>query len=100
MKYYSYILVRKDLPHSVQVVQASHAAMETGFRSEAPPEPVNFAVLGVENEHQLLDCAEQLRNLGIGFELFFEPDYNRGYTALCTHPKWDRIRELRGLQTL
>lgn len=100
MKYYSYILIRKDLPHSVQVVQAAHAAMEAGFVAPKPSEPVNFAVLGVENEEQLLHYAERLTKVGINFEMFFEPDDERGYTALCTYPKWDRIHELKNLRTL
>lgn len=100
MKYYSYILVRKDLPHSVQVVQAAHAAMETGFVAPKPSEPVNFAVLGVKSEKHLLECAIKLDELGIGYEMFFEPDDERGYTALCTYPKWDRITEFKHLRTL
>ncbi len=50
----SYILVRKDLSHSQQVVQAAHAAQEVGFKSEPPSSPVHLVVLGVEDQAHLL----------------------------------------------
>jgi hypothetical protein len=97
---YSYILVRRDLPHSVQVVQASHAAMETGFAVKKPDSPVHFAVLGVDNQEKLLKYAAMLDKRGYKLELFYEPDYNTGYTALCTHPIEGKIPELGRLELL
>lgn len=100
MNYYSYILVRRDMPPSVQVVQASHAAMETGFKCPAPPTPTHFVVLGVSGEKELQFYAEYLKAHGIRCEMFFEPDYGWGNTALCTHPIKGKIKELNHLTLL
>lgn len=50
----SYIVVRRDLTPSQQAVQASHAAMEMGFKTQAPSSPTHIVLLGVENQAELL----------------------------------------------
>ncbi len=36
----------------------------------------------------------------IKFEVFFEPDDGVGYTALCTYPQEERIKQLNKLKLL
>jgi hypothetical protein len=100
MTIYSYILVRKDLNPSVQTVQASHAAMEMGFRREPSEDPVHLVVLGVQDQVELQYYGGELSRNGIPFEMFNEPDYNTGDTALCTYPKRGKINMLSNLTLL
>ena len=83
---YSYVFVREDLPNTVKLVQAGHACMEMGFVTKAPEEQTFLIALSVKNEKGLIKVSELLEQQGIGFKMFYEPDYNYGYTALCTKP--------------
>lgn len=85
---YTYVMVRQDLPFPVQLVQASHAAFEMGRDLERPAVPLvdNLIVLGVRDTRALLEAREYLERHGVRHYLFHEPDYNTGYTALCTEP--------------
>ena len=60
--------------------------MEMGFATEAPEEQTFLVALSVKNEAELIKVSELLENQGIKFKMFYEPDYNYGYTALCTEP--------------
>ena len=60
--------------------------MEMGFVTEAPAEPTFLIALSVKNEKALMKVADLLEGQGIKFKIFFEPDNNYGYTALCTVP--------------
>ena len=83
---YSYVFVREDLPNTVKLVQASHACMEMGFVTEKPDEQVFLIALSVKNQAGLIKVSELLEQQGINFHMFYEPDYDYGYTALCTVP--------------
>lgn len=50
MNPYCYIIVRQDISHEQQIVQAAHVAMEAGFRFSKPESPVYIALLGAPNE--------------------------------------------------
>jgi hypothetical protein len=80
------VFVREDLPDTVKLVQASHACMEMGFETKKPKEQVFLVALSVKNEEGLVKVADLLEQDGIKFKMFYEPDYNYGYTALCTKP--------------
>jgi hypothetical protein len=96
----SYLVVRRDLPHSQQVVQSSHAAMAVGFAMSDPAEPVHLAVLAVENQDELMKVVKELEKASWEYELFDEPDHNTGYTALCTYPRTQRCNVLGKLPLL
>jgi hypothetical protein len=51
---HSYIVVRRDLTPSQQAVQAAHAAMEMGFKTQAPASPTHIVLLGVKDQAELL----------------------------------------------
>jgi len=86
MNKYAYAFVREDLPNIVKLVQTSHACMEMGFRNEVPEEDTFLVVLSVKNEKALMKTADILEARKIKFSMFFEPDFDYGYTALCTEP--------------
>lgn len=89
--HYCYILVRRDLPQAVQVVQAAHAAQEIGYECNRPETPTHFVVLGVSGIKELEFYAKLLEDKTIQYHMFFEPDYDMGHTALCTYPKKGKL---------
>ncbi len=96
---YVYVLIRQDLPLEHQITQACHAALEVGFDHARPKDhPVHLITLGVPDQQQLEKYAEALEDQGHPYHLFFEPDENRGHTALATSPIRGSHRNLfRGL---
>lgn len=85
MNYYTYVILRKDLTPIQRVVQASHAALEAGFKFEKPPTTSYLIVLVVDSENDLKIAQTYLRSHGIDSTLFYEPDFGPlGYTALAT----------------
>jgi hypothetical protein len=80
---YTYLIVRTDLSYPQQIVQASHAALEAGTKYGPHS---HLVLLSAKNEQELIDSAEKLSKVGISYQMFFEPDNQAGYTALCTRP--------------
>lgn len=80
---YSYLFIRTDLSYPQQIVQASHAALEAGNRFGPHS---HLVLIGLKDETALVKAAAQLDENGIEHEMFFEPDNQAGYTALCTRP--------------
>lgn len=95
-KPYVYVLVREDIPVAQQLVQASHAALEAGFRFQQPEKTASLIVLSVPDEAALKEAAARLAGHDIEHHMFFEPDFGpMGYSALATRPlveKKDRHR--------
>ncbi len=89
-KPYVYVLVRTDISFEQQLVQASHAALEAGFRFNAPSEIASVIVLAVPSQQALLEAAARLSARGVEHEVFFEPDFGMGYSALATRPLCSR----------
>ena len=80
---YTYLFIRKDLSNPQQIVQASHAALQAGNRFG---EHSHLVLIGVESEDQLYKAADHLEQHQIEFEMFHEPDFDTGHTAICTRP--------------
>ena len=85
-KNYCYTFIRTDLPIEQQIVQAAHSAMESGREFPAPATPTHLILLEAKSQSQLEHIAADLRERNIKFSLFWEPDWNRGYTSLTTEP--------------
>jgi hypothetical protein len=87
--------VRKDLPIAQQLVQAAHAAHESGLHLCQDKSEVNYLVaLEVQNEEQLIAANDRIESRGIKAILFREPDIGNKATALCTEPIWGDKRKL------
>ena len=82
---YTYVFIRKDLSYAQQIVQASHATLEAGFKFDQPAEISRIVLFPLNNEKQLFDRARHLRENGIEHVLFYEPDIEQ-YTAISTAP--------------
>jgi hypothetical protein len=50
-------------------------------------------MLSIANEEKLLMIKDELDERGIQSYMFFEPDYNMGYTAICTEPIYNDDRK-------
>lgn len=87
-----YIFIREDLSKPQQIVQASHAALEAGFTFQKPKTTTHIVLIGTKNQAELRETAEYLERHGIEFEMFFEPDYDTGYTAIATRPLFGKER--------
>jgi hypothetical protein len=80
-----YVIVRTDLAIATQMVQVAHACITAGNRFPLAAHH-HLVFLGVASEPVLQDTASSLARDGVDHALFFEPDENVGYTALCTGP--------------
>lgn len=89
-----YIFIREDLSHAYQIVQAAHATHQAGIRFGGTETPTHFVLIGAKNEKALEKIAMELEINGIEFEMFYEPDYNTGYTAIATKPLYGDQRKL------
>jgi hypothetical protein len=84
IKPFVYVIVCSDLDFRQRVVQASHAALESGIHEEHCKEfPSGLIVLQVEDEKELIKAEEHLYKKGIKSKLFYENPMKR-YTALAT----------------
>lgn len=94
-----YVLVRRDLPLADQIVQAAHAAQESGARFGCP-EACHMVMCGVDNESELMKAASRCVDQGVELALFYEPDPIEeggpamGHTALCTQPVYGHQRRI------
>lgn len=93
-----YIITHSDLPLGYQVPQTNHAAME--FAAKYPAEFLDWheksnsiIALNCKNERELQVFAQKLREKGIKFAEFKEPDIGHELTAIaiCPGPEVKRL---------
>jgi hypothetical protein len=94
---YHYIVVRKDLPVEVQMINVGHAAGESII--EAPiPATTRLVLLHAENENSLLELETTVKAKGYHCVLIREPDapYNNAAMSLGLAPsiKRNQLRKL------
>ncbi len=86
-KPYVYVLIRTDISLEQQIVQASHAAVEAGFRFQPPADDTaSLIVCAVPDQQALERAARELQLRNIEHHMFFEPDFDMGHSALATRP--------------
>ncbi len=91
-KPYTYIFVRTDLSYAQQIVQASHAALEAGFKFDAPTDTSSIVLFGVKDEDELCEVWNKLKANNVKHAEFYEPDIS-SYTAIATEPLMGSDRE-------
>lgn len=91
---YVYCFIRRDLSQPQQVVQVAHATIESckSFDYRSLPEHPSVIVCGVKTETQLETVMKRLKEQGIRFALFREPDIGNQLTAIATEPICDADR--------
>ena len=88
---YTYVFIRNDLSYAQQIVQASHATLEAGFKFKQPEEISSIVLFPAKDENDLFDVSKYLRSKGIEHELFYEPDIEQ-YTAISTRAMFGEER--------
>lgn len=81
MKPYVYILIRKDLPNTQRVVQASHVAWEVSKKYHLEVHP-SMIVIGLNNLKHLETQKIKLQEKGLEVIEFTEPLFNHEVTAM------------------
>lgn len=94
------MVVRQDLPLEQQLVQAIHAAHESGiYLSPASDKSTSVVVCSTSSEQQLLNTLDKVESRGIRTILFREPDIGNQATAFATEPiPSDQRHILKGLR--
>lgn len=80
---YTYLFIRTDLSPAQRIVQAAHAAHNAGEAFGAHSHLICFRAA---SQSELIKCSTYLDANGIQHRMFFEPDDDVGYTAICTEP--------------
>ena len=95
-----YVFVRTDISVEQQMVQAAHAAAEASRRFYEPHHGVaSLIILAASGVPGLVKAQTQLEARGVEHTVFFEPDWEMGYSAIGTRPLLDSERPLlRGWQ--
>lgn len=83
---YIYTFIRKDLSHAQKIVQIGHACYEAGKKFQDNQGISSLILLSAEDEDDLKVIAEKLEERGIQYYMFFEPNNEMGYSAICTEP--------------
>jgi hypothetical protein len=91
---YVYVFVRTDIPLADQSVQVAHVCLEAGNRFSQPENPSHLVLLAVSSQARLLDTASKIDLTGHPYVIFFEPDHDLGFTAICTGPLAGKLRRL------
>lgn len=82
-----YVLIRQDISIEQQLVQSAHAAAEAGRTFYSHDHGIaSLIVLSVPDQAALHAARQRLLSHGIESELFFEPDFGMGHSALATRP--------------
>ena len=83
---YYYAWVRKDLSMVQQIIQVGHACFEIGNRTGIKtPEVSSMVLFEVADESELVKIATKLsKQIPEKYFIMYEPDYDTGYTAICT----------------
>lgn len=82
---YTYAFLRKDLSNVQRAIQLAHATQEIGKRF--PKSPIsNLVLFEVADQEELVRIGGWLNDVGTLYHMFYEPDYNTGFTAIATQP--------------
>jgi hypothetical protein len=92
-KGYVYIFVRQDMSISQQLVQAVHAAHESGLAHQTPQHPSSVILFGTKNQEDLEKCLDKYKK-ELNCYPFYEPYKNIGLTAFATEPISEDQRKL------
>lgn len=79
-----YVLIRQDLSRSQKIVQAVHASAEFLLHDNNHIWYNGTIIcLKVKNEEELLNLEKRIKNMGIPYSSFREPDTGNDMTALA-----------------
>lgn len=91
---YMYVFVRTDMTAAQQIVQAAHATYDAGQKFKKTEHPLHLILFDVKNEAELLRASMRIGLDDVDHCMFFEPDFDTGYTAIATEPLYGEDREV------
>ena len=94
MNWISYVFVRKDLLPITQTVQVGHACLKAGSLFQHCGDKTTLVVIQVKNEKSLMKEMAKIESKRVRCAVFYEPDYNLGYTSFCTEPLSEKERDI------
>ena len=98
---YMYVIVRKDLLLADIMVQAAHAAYESGRQYPHDADRTSIIILTVSDSYNLFAARRRLLSLGIDSTVYEERTKQLGATALATEAiTEDQRKHLRKYQLL
>jgi len=86
--------VREDLPDIVKIVQVGHSCLKAGSLFQHDGDKTFLLVVKVKNEDHLMREMARIERKEIKCAVFYEPDYNFGYTSFCTEPVDDNKKNI------
>lgn len=75
------------------MVQVGHVCLEAG-RAFEWSDHTHMVVLSIADENKLLECKTLLEQQSIKSQMFFEPDDDMKFTAICTEPIYGEQRNI------
>lgn len=87
------MFIRTDIPIPNQIVQVGHVCYEAGLKFNAK-DNTYLVLFQSESEDELKEIESWLNFNEIDTHVFFEPDNNMGYSALCTQPVSGSLRKI------
>lgn len=95
-----YVIVRKDIPQPYLTVQACHAAIAATYSYGRHCQP-HLVLCAVDDENQLNDAFNRLKEQGVPCCSYSEPDFGYQVTAVATAAlSSDERRPLRRFKLL
>lgn len=88
-----YIFVRQDMSIQQQLVQACHAAHESGIKNQISDITSSIIIFGSRNKSELEHLFSKYNSI-IPCHPFYEPYKNIGLTAFATDPIPNKLRHL------
>ncbi len=88
-----YIFVRQDMSIAQQLVQACHAAHESGIKNQTSDITSSIIIFGTSNKSELEHLFSKYNSI-ISCHPFYEPYKNIGLTAFATDPIQQHLRHL------
>lgn len=88
------MLIRTDILLADQIVQVGHVCVEAGNQFSQPAGPSHLVLLGIASQDRLLEAAAKIDLAGYPYAIFFEPDDDLGFSAICTGPLAGQSRRL------
>lgn len=86
MTKYIYCFIRKDISEVQRVIQLGHVCFEAGALWGGDIEPPHMCLFEVEDHAELIEAYKYLNKYKIENEIFYEPAWAMGFTAICTAP--------------
>lgn len=81
-----YTFIRTDIELQHQITQACHSAIQAGAEFLNPSQIPFLITLQAKDENHLQEISLFLKQKGIRYHMFFEPDNNMGYSSITTEP--------------